>query len=125
MYVVEWKKLEPIWKDQPNIAAVYVFGSSKDGIVREGSDIDFGILFRSKPSLDELTGLRADLQESLAIEDIDLVLLNDASPILKMEAVCGNSLYSADEIQRTAFVSLAAREYEDDMAMIKKYLVKG
>jgi predicted nucleotidyltransferase len=56
-----------------------VFGSSQDGIVKEDSDIDFGILFRAKPSLDELADLRADLQEILNVEDIDIVILNDAS----------------------------------------------
>jgi hypothetical protein len=45
--------------------------------------------------------------------------------ILQFEAVCGNCLYSADEVLRTAFVSLAAREYEDEMDMVKQYFVQN
>jgi len=35
------------------------------------------VLFREKPSSDELADLRADLQEILNVEDIDIVILND------------------------------------------------
>jgi predicted nucleotidyltransferase len=122
MYI-EWKILEKTWEKQPNIIAVYVFGSSKDGTVKQGSDVDFGLLFRTKPLLDELAELRAELQEILNIEDIDIIILNDASAILQFEAVCGNCLYSADEMLRAAFVSSAAREYEDTMAMIQRCLM--
>ena len=122
---IEWKILETTWQKQQNVVAVYVFGSSEDGIVKEGSDIDFGVLFREKPMLDELADLRAGLQEILNIEDIDIVILNDVSVILQFEAVCGNCLYSADEVLRTAFVSLAAREYEDEMAMVKQCVMRN
>ncbi len=122
---IEWKMLETTWQKQQNIVAVYVFGSSQGGIINEGSDIDFGVLFRVKPSLDELADLRADLQEVLNVEDIDIVILNNASVILQFEAVCGNCLYSADEVLRTAFVSLAARAYEDEMAMVKQCVMRN
>ncbi len=122
---IEWKILETTWQKQQNIVAVYVFGSSQGGIINEGSDIDFGVLFRVKPSLDELADLRADLQEVLNVEDIDIVILNNASVILQFEAVCGNCLYSADEVLRTAFVSLAARAYEDEMAMVKQCVMRN
>ena len=69
-----------------------------------------------KPSLDELTCLRSCLQQVLAFDEIDLVVLNDASPILRFEAASGRPVYVNDLERRDAFVSLTAREYEDEMA---------
>jgi predicted nucleotidyltransferase len=106
-----------------NVVAAWVFGSAQEGIVRIGGDIDIGVLFDRKPSLDELIDLRICLQNALAYDDIDLVVLNDTSPILRFEAVSGRPVYVTDRICRAAFVSSAAREYEDEMAQWRMALV--
>lgn len=50
------------------------------------------------------------------------MILNDANPILRFEAVSGRMLFCRD-IQRMAdFVSLTAREYEDEMAQWQRAL---
>ena len=103
----------------PNIVSAWVFGSSKDGQAREGSDLDIGLLFDKKPSLSELATLSADLQKALEFDEIDLSTLNEASSILRFEAISGRLLFSRDNGRRAEFVSLAAREYEHDMAMIE------
>ena len=122
MLRVEWEKLKGGWQQFPNISAVWVFGSAKEGIIRDGGDLDVGVLFEIKPSLDDLAELSAVLQEKLQIEDIDLISLNEASPILRFEALCGRCLYSSDDAFRSEFASLSSREYEDEMAMIEKYI---
>lgn len=99
-----------------NLTAAWHFGSTAKGSLRPGADIDIGVLFVRKPSLDELADLRSALQTALDYDDIDLVVLNDASPILRFEAVSGRPVYTADMEARAAFVSLTAREYEDEMA---------
>ena len=120
---VDWKKVQRVWQHRPNIAAAWVFGSAQDGVVRAGSDLDFGILFVVKPSLDELTDLRAELQEILGFEAIDVIPLNEGSPVLRFEALSGRCLYCADRERRAAFASLTSREYEDDMTMLAKYVL--
>ena len=45
------------------------------------------------PSLEELADLRVDLQDVLQFDDIDLLVLNDASPILRFKAASGRQLY--------------------------------
>ena len=125
MPLVDWNTLNQMWHHYPNIVAVWVFGSAKEGVVREGGDLDLGVLFHTKPSFDELLELRAELQEELHIEEIDVIPLNEASPILCFEAVCGRCLYSADDSLKASFVSLTAREYEDEMAMLEKYVHAG
>ncbi len=79
--------------------------------------IDAPLLF------EELTDLLGDLQDAFHFENIDLVpLTNDSSPILRFEAVSGRLLFCRDAAKRAEFVSLAAREYEEAMAMIQRAL---
>jgi len=99
-----------------NVMAAWHFGSTAKGSYRPGADIDIGVLFVRKPSLDELADLRSALQTALNYDDIDLVVLNGASPILRFETVSGRAIYTADLASRATFVSLTAREYEDEMA---------
>ena len=56
------------------------------------------------------------LQDALGLDEVDLVVLNDANPILRFEAVSGRRLFTRDLLALAEFVSLTAREYEDEMA---------
>ena len=117
------EKLAPVLSPKANIAAAWLFGSAEDGHLRQAADLDIGVLFETRPGLDELADLRADLQEAVGFEDIDLVVLNDASAILRFQAASGRRLYARDDGQVAEFVSLAAREYEDETAMTQRHLV--
>lgn len=116
---VNWVALKRTLEQTPQVVAAWVFGSAQEGCVRSGSDLDVGVLFRRPPTLDVLATLRADLQEALQIEDIDLVTLNRASPITRFEAVSGRAIFCRDRARRAEFVSLAAREYEDALAFLR------
>jgi predicted nucleotidyltransferase len=112
----DWKSISNCMSRDGNVAAAWIFGSAQGGTVRPEGDIDVGVLFNKKPLLDELADFRACLQDALAYDDIDLVVLNDVSPILRFEAISGRPAYVADMEQRATFSSLTAREYEDEMA---------
>jgi predicted nucleotidyltransferase len=103
----------------PGIVAAWVFGSAKGGVVRSNGDIDVALLLDHKPSLDELAAVRAALQDALHFDNIDLVPVNDTSPILRFEAVSGKLIFCRNRLALTAFVSLTAREYESDMAFLQ------
>ncbi len=119
MFSVDWLSAEPVWSANGNIIAVWVFGSAQEGQVKSGSDVDIATLFKVSPSLDELADLRADLQQALGFDDIDLTILNSASPITRFEAVSGRLLYCRDRSALAGFASLSAREYEDSMAFLQ------
>jgi len=108
-----------------NIIAAWIFGSAQKGLLADGSDLDLAVLFETKPNLDELAALRADLQQALQIEAIDLVALNDASPVLRFEAISGLAIYVKDVGERAAFASLTAREYEDEVTFALRALAAG
>ena len=119
---IDWKCLEVVWKSNNEIIAVWAFGSAQDGLVRVGSDVDIAILFQTQPSLDDQLDLLAQIQKRLQVEDIDLVILNEANPILAFEAVSGHLLFCHNTGRRAEFVSLVAREYEDAMALWQRGL---
>ena len=49
------------------------------------------------------------------IADLDLIDLNHANSILAFEAICRKRLFVRDHEKTAEFVSLTARQYEDDM----------
>ena len=120
MFSVNWQILEKVFEPINNVVAAWVFGSGKDGYVKSGSDLDIGVLFSAVPSLDERVMLREHLQKSLQFDDIDLVILNEASPITRFEAICGRLVFVRDQNRWADFFSLTAREYEDEMAFLQK-----
>jgi len=105
-----------------NAVGGWLFGSAVSGEVAVQSDIDIAVLFCDKPGLDELVECRSLLQNALGFDDIDLVVLNGASVILRFEALMGRRVLCADEARCAEFASLTAREYEDEMAQCHRAL---
>ena len=120
MFSVNWQILEKVFEPINNVLAAWVFGSAKDGCITDRSDLDIGVLFSAVPSLEARVTLREHLQKSLQFDDIDLVILNEASPITRFEAVCGRLVFVRDQNRWAEFFSLTAREYEDEMAFLQK-----
>jgi predicted nucleotidyltransferase len=120
MRSVDWSGTEQTWEAFPDVIAAWAFGSAQAGQVGESSDLDIGVLFALTPSLDKLADLRRKLQQALQVDDIDLVVLNEASPILRFEVTCGRLLFCRDIARLAEFVSLTAREYEDEMAFLQR-----
>ena len=89
-------------------------------MVRSGGDLDIGVLFSARPCLGERAELRARLQEAMGVDAIDLVVLNEAPPALRFEAVSGQPVFCRDRARRADFVSLAARKCEDEMTVLRR-----
>ena len=122
MYNVDWDNATCVLASVPQVIAAWGFGSAHSGRMHAASDLDIGVLFAVPPTLDMLADLRSALQQALQFDRIDLVVLNNASPIVRFEAVCGHLLFCRNAGQRAAFVSLTAREYEESMAMVQRAL---
>jgi len=120
--IIELDALLPVWKNAPDVVAAWAFGSAQDGQVRPGSDVDIGVLMARPPTFDEQLDLLGRLQDTLGLDEVDLVILNDANPILRFEAVSGRRLFTRDLLALAEFVSLTAREYEDEMAQYERAL---
>jgi len=110
-----------------------LFGSRAKGEAGSESDWDLAFLINeAKQKMDRpwLTALKKslikDLCNHLKTSQIDLVILNRASPFLKYQiAQNGRPLYQAKEGEFASFVSLAIRSYSDSYIFRnagKKYL---
>lgn len=93
----------------PGVVSVYLFGSQAAGREHRESDVDLGVLFRHEvhPSPRERFEEQLRLVVSLAEagNDIDLVILNDAPPLLGREIVTrGQRLFCADSEADHVFI---------------------
>lgn len=118
----DWQTLAAALSTFPRLVAAWVFGSARDGFIRPGGDVDVGVLWQGRPSLDDLAALRMAVQDALQMDAVDLVVLNNASLVLRFEAISGRPIFCRDAGQRAVFASLTAREYEDEMALARRAL---
>jgi predicted nucleotidyltransferase len=81
------------------VEAVYCFGSVARGGARPTSDLDLAVLLQEAPTLGDELRLRARVTAALRRDDVDLVILNDAPPLLRFEAIAGGRrLFARDEL---------------------------
>lgn len=100
----------------PRVILATIFGSSQGGEVRDGGDVDIGVLLSPPPTPLEFYAFYQGLAEQLSeVAELDLVDLSRAGSVLAFEALCGRRLVVRDDEAVAAFASETARQYEDDM----------
>jgi predicted nucleotidyltransferase len=106
-------RLPYIFKQYPDIQAVYLFGSTVTGRLHAESDLDLAIVPRrgagELPRLDILTDLaRAGFCR------VDLVILDTNDIVLKHEVVRHNRvIYQTEDFDRGAYFSRVVRQFLD------------
>lgn len=102
--------------DRAPIAAAYLFGSRASGNVGPLSDVDIGVVTVPDVS-DEVAlrrGLFAAVTSALGTTEVDLVLLDDASPLLRHRVLRdGQLLIDRDPRLRVRFETRALLDYLD------------
>ncbi len=109
--------LHTFFADQPDVVAAYLFGSMVSGRARPGSDVDVAVLLSAE--LDGETrfwrrlGLMGEVEDACGRE-ADVVVLNDAPPILQHQVLrYGRLVYERDRAARVAFEVEAGKVYAD------------
>lgn len=100
---------------QPSVAAAILFGSAATGRMRPDSDLDLAVLFDEGhvPDPFEVFDLRETV-EKIAQRDVDLVVLNNASPILAFQAAkYGTLLVCNHQRAYHLFLARLISEYAD------------
>lgn len=101
----------------PRVEAVWGFGSRGRGEGLPGSDVDLAVLLGRKHAdltLKQELLLRADVTEALHRDDVDLVVLNHANPVLAYEVASdGVRLFARDDEAADAWERLAALRFFD------------
>ncbi|MGB9723294.1 MAG: type VII toxin-antitoxin system MntA family adenylyltransferase antitoxin [Chloroflexia bacterium] len=104
--------------DDTPVLVAYLFGSRARGEPHPRSDIDIAVLLQEGlPSLEKQRwrlALIARLSRVLRTDDVDVVVLNEASPMLRYEAIRPRRvLFCRDEEARVAFEFRTMQEWFD------------
>jgi len=102
------------------LLAAYLFGSQARGVARPTSDLDVAVLFSHAPEGELVAAALDKCQDALLRDDVDLIVLNGASPIMAFESLSGQRILTNSPNEVAAFESLVAREYEDEMARLDR-----
>ena len=126
-FMIDIEKIKIIKKDlvkalDPSL--IYIFGSISKDKVRKDSDIDIAILTDRQIDEYKLFILSQKLADVLKRE-VDLVDLNKASTVLKVQIIkTGKLIYNSDNLRKMYFQMRAMRDYallnEERMEIINK-----
>lgn len=110
-------QFERVFDDTPVLLA-YLFGSHAVGRAGPASDYDIAVLCEPELSSAERGRWRLDLIGRLIDlyrnDSVDLVILNDASPLLRFEVIrVRHVLYNRDDEARVAFEVRTMQEWFD------------
>lgn len=100
----------------PEVSFALLLGSSRDGQVAVGSDLDLALYVEEKPPF-ELYGRVAGVAASFAPGvHCDIGILKRAEPVYRFESLKGRLLFARDPETYLRFFSLTCREYESQLA---------
>ena len=107
----------------PEIPFAHIFGSSADGVVKAGSDIDIAIWYNGTDPFLKVKVLEA-IEPLVKNIPVDIVNICNADPLLAHEALAGKVLFVREEQKShyASFYSKIAAEYEDKIYWIQKQL---
>lgn len=106
------RTLRLFFKKEDNIRLAFLIGSFATGKSRPDSDVDVAVLFGRIPDHMKILDLRERLSEGLK-RDIDLVILNEAGPIIRMQALKTGIRLRAEKGTYEDFFVRTVNEYED------------
>ncbi len=101
---------------QPAVKAAFLFGSQARGNIHPGSDVDIGVLLKRDAPTDPLlpVSFTNDLMDILDRSDVDVVILNDASPLLVHRvARKADVLFATSSTVVAEFIIGAMQQFED------------
>jgi len=112
---------------RPEVQAAYVYGSVVTGRARPDSDVDIAVLvidrvMRRDPFRYRLD-LMSELRSILKRDDVDLILLNQAPPLLAHRVLSkGKLIFERSVSARVAFQVQTVNRYLDTQPMRNLYL---
>lgn len=112
---------------RPEIQAAYVFGSVATGLARADSDVDVAVLvderLRRPRMLKYRLELMADIGAALHRSDIEVVVLNEATPLLTHRVLSrGTLVFERSASARVRFQVRTAGRYMDLIPMFETHI---
>ncbi len=109
-----------------SVIFAYLFGSQLHGITGKLSDVDIAVFMDKNLSdrerFDKKLRIMSEVSTLLKKDEIDIVILNDAYPLLEHRIIKhGNLIFSEDEKERIQYEVRATMRYLDFKPFIEKY----
>jgi len=102
---------------QPDVLAAYLFGSHATGEARPESDVDVAVLLSETDEMKRFKrrlGLMGEVEEALSRRPADVVVLNDAPPLLAHQVLRhGRLIFERDQGARVEFEVRTGKVYAD------------
>ncbi|NLW22572.1 MAG: nucleotidyltransferase domain-containing protein [Tissierellia bacterium] len=112
------EKCKSVLMKYEDIIFAYIFGSYAREKIRKDSDLDIAVYLREEMDIDTYLEIKMQLSE-ICKREVDLILLNEAPPLLKFQIYKNNVLlFSRDKSIETRFKVRTLFEYSD----MKRYL---
>jgi hypothetical protein len=110
-----------------DVIAAYVFGSVAAGRARPDSDLDVAVLIdprtRRGDALTRRLQLMADLGAAVGRSDVDVVILNDAPPLLAHRVLSqGRLVFDRSRAARVRFQVRTAARYLDFVPVLETHI---
>lgn len=109
----------------PEILFAFLFGSSREGKIIQGADIDLAVYFeKNAPKTELIPRIIGLIESGFPGITCDLMVLNTAGPRIAFEALRGTELFikAASMDIYADFYSLTCRLFEDHTWWMKKQL---
>ena len=105
--------LKSFFDGRQDVLLAFLFGSFVGKQVHPSSDVDIGILFKTVPDIEAINDMTEHLS-SILHREVDLAVLNHASPILKMQILKhGRLVYASDGRHFHQFFTDTVNQYDD------------
>lgn len=118
------EKIRDYFSSDPNVVAVYLFGSQARGRAKASSDIDLAVLLAEKPDFDYRLKAMDELS-ALLQKPVDVVILDQCGLIMQRQVLkYGILLFERDSRKRKAFEILSRKMYLDFLPAHRLYVSK-
>ncbi len=84
--------------EHAGVLGVYLFGSRAKGDSHEGSDVDLGVLFDHRATLDEILDLETAFEQALG-RKVDVVDVGRSDAFLALEIIRGERIWEGDGLR--------------------------
>jgi len=120
------EKLRGYFIQRDEIRLVYIFGSIAKGCANKLSDVDIAVFISEDSTKNYPYGYRAqiitDLMKILKTNNVDLVVLNRASPFLRFQVLrYGKLIFCRSKLERIRFQVKTFNEYNDTKRLVDFY----
>ena len=117
-------------RSHPKVVFAYLFGGLARGEHRPLSDVDIAVYLAGIVTADVKLDILGKLIDILGTDEIDLVILNTAPPLLAMNVLRKKQVMADNEpAMRHRFESLSFKKYFDflpvEFGMLKKRVAHG